>query len=622
MPGSAPIRRMASPPEKGSGGPVPRTLIRIFLDAVETRNKPAQFMRKQASGWESISATRALADVEALALGLQAMGVRRGDRVALLSENRYEWAVSDLATLGLGAVTVPVYPTLTAPQVRHVLADSGAKVTIVSTPAQLDKVRQLAASLPALEAIVAMEPAPPDADGVRSFASVCESGRAVRAAKPDAFRAGALAVQPDDLATIIYTSGTTGEPKGAMLTHANIGSNVEAALKVVDLTQHATCLSFLPLCHIFERMGGQFSMLEAGVTIAYAQSIDTVAADACEVHPTVLIGVPRFFEKVYARVMDNARTQPPLRRAIFHWGIRTGTRVAQEHFARRPVPPGLALQAGIADRLVGHKVRERVGGRLRLCVSGGAPLAPKIMEFFFAIGIPIVEGYGLTETSPVICLNPPGREKPGSVGPAVPGVEVSIGPEGEVLARGPNIMRGYFGNDDATRTALRDGWFHTGDVGRFDSDGYLVITDRLKDLLVTAGGKKVAPQPLEAQLKRSKWISEAVMLGDRRPYCVCLIVPNFAQLDSFAKEHAWPDGARAELLRRPEVLERYQHEIDALNAGLAPFESIKRFALLDRDLSPEAGELTPTLKVRRRVVSEKFATQIESLYATPTERAS
>ena len=595
---------------------MPKTLIRIFLDAVERAKPAAMFMRRTSTGWESIPPQRAFTDVQEFALGLAGLGVKAGDRVALLSENRYEWAVSDLAVLGLGAVTVPIYPTLTAPQVRHILADSGAKVVIVSTPAQLDKLRQLEASLPQLEWLVAMEPAPPAAGRLHSFATLSEAGRARLAQDANAFRATAEAVQPADLATIIYTSGTTGDPKGAMLLHSNICANVAASLEVVDLGQYPVCLSFLPLCHILERMAGQFCMLEAGVTIAYAQSIDTVAADACEVHPAVLMGVPRFFEKVYARVMDNARAQPWLRRQIFFWGVRVGTQAAQMRFARRKPAGWLALQAAIADRLVGAKVRERVGGKLRLCVSGGAPLAPRVMEFFFAVGICIIEGYGLTETSPVICLNPPGREKPGAVGPPLPGVEVRIGDEGEILTRGPHVMRGYFGNDEASRIALRDGWFHTGDVGHLDADGYLVITDRLKDLLVTAGGKKVAPQPLEGKLKRSKWISEAVMLGDQRPYCICLIVPSFVLLETRAKERGWANGSRAELLRHPEVLARYQREIDTLNAELAPFEQIKRFALLDRELSQDAGELTPTLKVRRRVVTEKFASVIESLYAT------
>ncbi len=595
---------------------MPKTLIRIFLDAVATRGREAQFMRKTAVGWESISGDRALEDVESLALGLEGLGVRRGEPVALLSENRYEWALADLAILGLGAVTVPIYPTLTASQVRFILENCGARVAIVSTAAQFDKLRHDAAALPALQVIVAMEPVPPAGGEVRAFTDVSADGARRRGADPGEFRRAAEAVRLEDPATIIYTSGTTGEPKGAVLTHGNVSSNVEASLQVVHLERYPLCLSFLPLCHILERMAGQFCMLAAGVTIAYAQSIDTVAADACEVHPSVLIGVPRFFEKVYARVMDNARNQPWLRRQVFYWGVRVGTRAAQLRFAGRRPSPWLALQARLADGLVGAKVRARVGGRLQLCVSGGAPLAPKIMEFFFAVGIPIVEGYGLTETSPVICLNPPGREKPGAVGPPLPGIEVRIAEEGEILTRGPHVMRGYWRNDEATAAALRDGWFHTGDVGHLDADGFLVITDRLKDLLVTAGGKKVAPQPLEGRLKRSKWISEAVMLGDRRPYCVCLIVPNFVLLETRARTSGWEHGSRAELLRHPQVTGRIQHQIDKLNADLAPFEQIKRFALLDRDLSQDAGELTPTLKVRRRIVAQKFEKLIESLYDT------
>lgn len=595
-----------------------KTLVQIFLETSEKRGNGPLFMRKNAVGWETISARQGLADVESLSLGLAALGVGRGDRVALLSENRYEWAASDLAILGLGAVTVPIYPSLIAQQVRYILANSEAKACIVSTPAQLDKIHEISEALPQLAAIIAMEPAPPTSGKSRSYVSVLEAGQKLRAADPDAYRRGAALVQPGDLATIIYTSGTTGDPKGAMLTHDNIASNVEGSLQVVHLGERDTCLSFLPLCHIFERMAGLYCMLRGGATIAFAQSIDTVSADAMEVHPTILTGVPRFFEKVYARVMENALSQPPLRKNIFFWGLHVGIEVARARFAGRKPGAWLALRAAIADKLVGAKVRARVGGNLRFCISGGAPLGPKIMEFFFAVGIPIAEGYGLTETSPVICLNPPGREKPGAVGPPIPGVEVRIGEEGEILTRGPHVMLGYFRNEEASALALRDGWFHTGDVGHFDDDGFLVITDRLKDLLVTAGGKKVAPQPLEGRLKMSKWISEAVMLGDHRPFCICLLVPNFVVLETEAKAHGWAHNTRLELLSHPEVLAMYQHEIDRINADLAPFEKIKKFALLDRDLSQDAGELTPTLKVRRRIVTQKFAEKIEALYSPGT----
>jgi len=593
------------------------TLIGIFLDAVSAHRRPDQFMRKTAHGWESIPAERALSDVECFALALRELGVAKGERVAILSENRYEWPVTDLAVLGLGAVTVPIYPTLTMQQCRHILENSEARVIVVSSTAQLEKIRAIASSLPGLKATVRMDPAPPEpGPSEHGFPSMIGRGEELRRADPDAFRSAAAAVRPDDLATFIYTSGTTGDPKGAMLTHANIVSNVHAALQVVSLDPTHRCLSFLPLCHIFERMAGLYAMLGGGVSIAYAQSIDTVAADALEVRPTVLCGVPRFYEKVHARVMENAAKQPHLRQAIFHWGLRNLLEVARARFARRRGSPWTAFQARIADRLVASKIRARVGGRLRFCISGGAPLSPQVMEFFFAIGIPIHEGYGLTETSPVICLNPPGREKPGSVGPPVPGVEARIGEDGEILTRGPHVMRGYFRNEEATRSALRDGWFHTGDVGHFDAENYLFITDRLKDLLVTAGGKKVAPQPLEARLKTSPWITEAVLLGDRRPYIVCLLVPNMAQLEAEAKARGWTWSRPAELFDRAEVRALYQAEIDRVNTDLARFEQIKHFALLERELTQEGGELTPTLKVKRRVITQKFAETIERLYAS------
>ncbi len=591
------------------------TLIQLFLDTVDHRPRRDLFVRKAHGRWEEISAERSLADVEGLALALRELGIRPGERVALLSENRYEWPVCDLAIVGQGAVTVPIYPTLTAEQCRYILENAEASLVIVSTRAQLGKLHSVSRSLPRLRRILHMDPVPEREETDLELDAVLRRGTELRAAEPRAFRALAAAVSPDDLATIIYTSGTTGEPKGAMLTHDNIAFDVRACLERVSLSPADRCLSFLPLCHIFERMAGFYAMLTRGVSIAYAESIDTVANDAIHTRPTVLCGVPRFYEKVFARVMENAAKQPPLRRALFHWGIGAGTRRARAHFARRPLPPHHALAAAIADRLVGAAVRHRVGGRLRFGISGGAPLAPRLMEFFFAIGIPVLEGYGLTETSPVICLNVPGREKPGSVGPVVDGVEVRIGDEGEILTRGRHVMKGYFRNDEASRLALRDGWFHTGDVGHLDEEGCLFITDRLKDLLVTAGGKKVAPQPIEARLKTSRWVSEAVLLGDRRPYVVALLVPNFSNLEKEARTRGWPHTTPAELLARPEVRALYQSELDRLNAGLAPFEQVKTFGLLERELSPEAGEVTPTLKVRRRIIAERFSDMIQNLYS-------
>ena len=595
---------------------MPETLVQIFLDTVEKLRKPAQFMRKGAGGWESIPGERARADVECVALGLAEAGIGRGDRVAILSENRYEWPVSDLAILSLGAVTVPIYPTLTAEQCRYILEHSEAKAVVVSTAAQLAKLRAVASRLPALRTIVTLDPSPAAGPSERPFESLKARGAELAARDPNALARMAATLDPAAVATIIYTSGTTGEPKGAMLTHTNIVSNVDACLRVVSLTPSDLALSFLPLCHIFERMAGLYAMLRGGVTIAYAESMETVAANAVEVRPTVLCGVPRFYEKVHARVMEAGLASPPLRRGLFLWGLRQGAAVARARFAGQRPPAALALLARVADRLVGAKIRARVGGRLRFCISGSAPLSTQVMEFFFAIGIPIIEGYGLTETSPVICLNRPGREKPGSVGLPVPGVEVRIGPEGEILTRGPHVMAGYFRNEAATREAIRDGWFHTGDAGRLEDDGALTITDRIKDLLVTAGGKKVAPQPLEARLKLSRWISEAVLLGDRRPYVVCLIVPDFAALETEAGARGWSVASRDQLIARPEVRALYAAEIELLNADLAQFEKVKKFELLNRELSQEAGELTPTLKVKRRVVTQKFSDTIERMYGS------
>jgi long-chain acyl-CoA synthetase len=594
------------------------TLIRLFLDAVSRYDSPAQFMRKGPAGWESIPARRAREDVECLAMGLRALGIGPGDHVAILSENRYEWPIADLAVLALGAVTVPIYPTLTAEQCRYILDHSEARLAIVSTAAQLAKLESAAARQAHPPTRVAMDAIPAPAPDHLPLATLMDRGRALRAQEPRAFQDAVDRVRPDDVATVIYTSGTTGEPKGALLTHDNIAFDVEASLRVVELRPSDTCLSFLPLCHIFERMGGLYAMLARGVTIAYAQGVDTVPADVVEVRPTVITGVPRFYEKVHGRVLEKVARAPRLRRMIFEWAMRRLRARARAHFEGRQIH-GITVR--LADRLVGAEIRARMGGRVRVCISGGAPLSPQVMEFFFAIGIPILEGYGLTETSPVICLNLPGREHPGSVGPPIPGVEVRIGEEGEILTRGRHVMRGYYRNEEATREAIRDGWFHTGDIGRFDQAGRLVITDRIKDLIVTAGGKKVAPQPIEAHLKTSPYVAEAVLIGDRRPFVVCLIVPKLEALESEARTRGWSTGSRAELLRHPEVVALFGREIERLNEGLAQFEKIKKFALLDRELSQESGELTPTLKVKRRVIAERFEALIAGLYAARAEPA-
>jgi len=587
------------------------TLIGIFLAAVDRFHKPAQFMRKRGGSWESISAERALGDVESFALGLESLGVRAGERVGLLAESRYEWPVADLAALGLGAVVVPVYPTLTAAQVGKILGHADPVVVVVSSEEQLAKLREVQAQLPSLRAIVCMDTMELRAPRERAFADVVATGGERRTAAPRAFRERAAAVRPEDLATIIYTSGTTGEPKGAMLTHHNIAFDLAACYELVTITSEDVSLSFLPLCHVFERMAGLYGMLRGGVTIAYAQSMDTVATDVREVRPTIINGVPRFYEKVHARILARVQEAPAFRQRLFAWGMRHLEQGARAHFERRDER---TLAMRLADRLIAHTVREGMGGRLRICISGGAPLSPHTLEFFFALGITVIEGYGLTETSPVICLNPPGREKPGSVGPPIPGVEVKLGEQDEIITRGPHVMRGYFKDETATREALRDGWFHTGDIGRFDDDGYLYITDRLKDLIVLAGGKKVAPQPIETKLKRSPLVGEAVLLGEAKPYIVCLVAPAFERLEAAARAAGWTGETHAQLVASPQAHALIAGEIERVNAELARFETIKGFAILDQELTQENGLITPSLKVKRRVVAERYADVTRALY--------
>ena len=554
--------------------------------------------------------------VEAASIGLRELGVQDGDRVAILSENRPEWAITDYACLTARATDVPIYPTLPARQAEYILRDAGAVAIVVSTAAQLEKVRSIRDHLPALRHVISFDE---DARGpdVLPFDELLRCGRSARASYPD-WRAHALAASPDDLATLIYTSGTTGDPKGVMLTHGNIASNVTTCVGLFDFGPGDECLSFLPLSHIFERMFGHYSMFHAGVVINYAGSIDTVAADMQELRPTMMASVPRLYEKIFSRVLDAVRASPAPRRRIFAWARRVGEAWVDRTLAGLPVPATLALQRRVADRLVFAKLRARTGSRIRFFISGGAPLSADIAKFFFAAGMPILEGYGLTETSPVMAVNTFGHTRLGTVGRPIPGVEVRIAPDGEIVTRGPNVMHGYFGKPDATAAVVdQEGWFHTGDIGQLDPDGYLMITDRKKDIIVTAGGKNIAPQPIENLAKSSKFVSNAVMLGDRRPFPIMLIVPNAEPLKAWAARHGLPADDLEGLVRRPEVLTKLEREVRKTLRDLAQFEMPKKFLLLPKDFSVDGGELTPTLKVRRRIVEERHRAAIEALYSEP-----
>jgi long-chain acyl-CoA synthetase len=590
-------------------------LNELFFGAVEQFGDRSAALRSKVNGvWTPFSYRQLLERVRAVSLGFAELGIEPGRHIALLSENRPEWAIVDYACLTARCADVPIYPTLPAHQIEFILRNSEAAAICVSTAEQLAKIQEIRERLPELRHVIVFD-SDARAPGVRTLSDVAALGRAV-ADRDSTWRAQAAAVQPDDLATLIYTSGTTGDPKGVMLTHGNIASNVVAALSAFPLRSDDESLSLLPLSHIFERMAGHYCMLHKGVLINYATSQDTVAAEMLETHPTVMTAVPRFYEKVFGRVLEAAMSGSRTRRAIFVWARRNGERWAEYRLAGRPVPRVLAAKRTVADRLVFSKLRARTGGRIRFFVSGGAALAPEIARFFYAAGMPILEGYGLTETSPVIAVNSLEHLKIGTVGRPVPGVEVKIAADGEILTRGPNVMLGYYRDPEATAEAIdADGWFHTGDVGMLDADGFLRITDRKKDLIVTAGGKNIAPQPIENLAKGSKFVSNAVMLGDKRKFPIMLVVPNLEPLRAWAEHKELPQMDDRALLARPEVQEKMDREVRTRLRDLAQFEMPKKLLLLATDFSLESGELTPSLKVRRRVVERNYRDEIEALYA-------
>ena len=515
-----------------------RTLCDIFLSAAAS-GKPDLLSSKVGNTWTPISARDFGYTVRALSLGLNALGVQPGDRVAMLSENRPEWAMADYAILCAGAWTVPIYPTLPAQQIVPLLKDSGAKAVFVSNLEQLGKIMQIKAQCPALDHVIAMDASPPAEPGFLTYLGLVDKGRPTLEMNPGVFEQRAGRVKPEDVATIIYTSGTTGDAKGVMLTHGNLVSNIRSSLQVMPITGDATGLSFLPLSHVFERTL-DYAYLYRGASIAYAESVEKLKDNFIEVAPHCFALVPRVYEKVYGRVMDRVNAGSGLKRKLFHWAVRVGKeRLAYEERGEK-VPASLARKAKIADKLVFSKIRSVLGSRFRFAFSGAAPLSRDIAEFFLGAGVMIYEGYGLTETSPVIAVNGPGRWRLGTVGRPIPDVEVRIADDGEILSRGPHIMKGYYNKPEATAEAIDpEGWFHTGDIGHLDEGGFLVITDRKKDLIVLAGGKKAAPQPIENELKKSVFIELPIVLGDRHKFLAAVIVPNFERLRDHAASANW-----------------------------------------------------------------------------------
>jgi long-chain acyl-CoA synthetase len=595
----------------------PATIAELPFFVAGRFSKPDLIGRSVGDRIDHFSGRELVDRVRDVSLGLSTLGMEPGDHVALLSESRPEWLIADFAILTAGSVTIPIYPTLSAEQVAFILSDSRATLAIVSSPAQLEKVVSAAPRVPSLRAIVLIDPIP---EGLASpvpvvaFDTVSANGHKTIVdgwGVARGYQERARAVRPEDLATIIYTSGTTGAPKGVMLTHGNLAANVAGVLAVLDLNEEDTALSFLPLCHAFERTVACVC-LASGVSLIFAESIDTIARDLLRVRPTVMSAVPRVFEKLHARILEKGAQTSGLRRKVFDWALSVAVRRGERIAAGRPIPATLALASRIADGQVFAKIRDSIGGRLRWAVSGSAPLNRNLASFFLGVGLPILEGYGLTETAPVLAVTPPGRIRLGTVGPPLPNLEVRIADDGEVLARGPNLMRGYFERPDQTQSVIVDGWFHTGDVGALDDNGYLSITDRKKELLVTSGGKKIAPQPIEERLRAHPLVGEAMLVGDRRHFPAALIAPNFHALATQLRIDETTVRSR---VGAGEVRALYQAIVDDVNRHLAQFERIKKFVLVPEEFSVATGELTPTLKIKRRVVVEKYKDVIEAIYS-------
>jgi len=587
------------------------TISQLFINTIRSYPKNNLLMYKKGGEYVSISSRDVWDRVRFLSLGLRSLGLQPRDKLIILGENCPDWVMTDFAALCAGATTVPIYPTLMPEQIKYIIDDSDAKVVVCSTRELWRKIEMVRKDLTKVTHAILFEDGAPE--GVQTLASVIEKGKGIASRGEDDFEKTALGIQPDELASIIYTSGTTGIPKGVMLTHANFVNNIKSLRAIVEFTNKDVILSFLPLSHVLERMC-TFAFLYVGATIAYAESIETVGENLIEARPTIMVSVPRLFDKIYARVIDQVLAGSALKKKIFFWAVRVGKKQGKMKLRGEPVTGWLKFRYGLAQKLVFSKILAKTGGRVRFFVSGGAPLSKDIAEFFYAAGLTVIEGYGLTETSPVIACNTIEGVKFGTVGRPVPGVEVKIAPDGEILTRGPNLMKGYYKKEAETREAIVDGWLHTGDIGALDDEGSLVITDRKKDLIITAGGKNVAPQPIENLLKTNPYIANAVVVGGNRKFISALIVPNFDKLEAYARAGNIAFSSRTELAGREDVRDFLLAEVNRSTPDLAPYERVKKIVLLDHDFEIESGEITPTLKVRRTIVEQKYKGLIDTMY--------
>jgi long-chain acyl-CoA synthetase len=596
------------------------TIPEMFLEIVQKyENTPSKFafLRKVAGKYQGITYAELREMTESFAAGLLELGVERGDRVGIVSENRLEWVIADFAAAAIGAVSVPVFPTLTPKQIQYIYDNCSVSCIIVSNSFQLNKILKVANELRALEHIVIMNDDTAFQPGmIRSFKNVTELGATKNslAERRDMFLKSSQLAQPDDLVTLIYTSGTTGNPKGVMLTHKNIISNVYGIMGAVEIMPTDSLLSYLPLCHSYERTNGYYTAFASGASIAFAESIETVAENLREVQPTIVTSVPRLFERIKGRVIASMEKEKPAKQKIFNWAMEIGKMylLAQQN---KKISGLLKTKHALADRLVFSKIRERTGGKIRFFASGGAALPIDIAEFFKILNIQIVEGYGLTETSPVIAVNRLGEIEFGTVGKPLANVEVIIADDGEILARGPNIMKGYWKDPQATAEAIdEDGWLHTGDIGTFNENGNLRITDRKKHLFISSGGKNISPQPIEQIMMGIKYVDQCLLIGDKREYCTALIVPDFDAIKGFADSNGITFNGNEELISNPKIYDLFKNEIDIRQRDLAKYERVRKFTLLPEAFTVENGGMTPTLKIKRKEVEKKFAEIIEKMY--------
>ena len=593
-----------------------QNLAEMFFSNRKEHPDKTAYMYKKNGTWHSITFKEAAAEVEKIAAGLASIGVENGDRVAIVSGNRFHWAFIDYAVLSLGAVLVPVYPSLLADQIEYILNDSEAKVVIAENDIQSEKIDEIRTNLKFIKNTLIMDmPEKGLGESWQTLEQLEELGAAFIKEKPDYLAQSIEKVDTDSWATIIYTSGTTGEPKGAILTHRNFLFNVEDSSSVVDVYSEDLFLSFLPLSHVLERMAGHFLSCYNGAAVAYAESIDTVAENMGEVKPSVMVSVPRLYEKIYGRVIEAVETGSPVKRKIFYWALGVGKEYVNKIMRKEKISGGLQFKRNLAYKLVFGKLYEKVGGRIRFFISGGAPLNAEIAEFFGAAGMKILEGYGLTETSPVISVNLMDNFKFGTTGPILPNVEVKIAEDGEILTRGDHVMLGYYHKEEETKEAIdADGWFYTGDIGHIDEDGMLKITDRKKNIIVTSGGKNIAPQPIENSFVGSPFIDQALMIGDKRKFCTAIIVPSEEGFQRWSEENGKSYASYEELITLEGVKEKIAEEIEGLSKNLARYETIKKFIFADHPFTIESHELTPSLKVKRKVVEENYKDKINAMY--------